>query len=317
MQTITVRNFFEDNKEIFNLRLLAGERGLDNPITVPEVQRPSLALAGFLKKFAYKRIQVLGYCEIEYAKSIRPDIFQENITALLETGIPCLVVTKNLSPPEVLVSLCDRLGVPLLVADFPTVRFISCATDYLVSLFAPTIEVHGSMMDVYGVGILLRGKAGIGKSECALALVKKGHRLIADDTVRITRREPNTLIATPSKLGGNFMEIRGVGVIDIEKLFGIRAITPKKEIELVVTLTPWNEIGEKLERIGEKYRHTELLGVSVPEIILPLSPGKSVSTLTEVIATNHMLKTRGENSAREFVKRVRQSLETEDEQEQN
>ena len=313
MQTTTVRNFFEDNKEIFNLRLLAGEQGLDNPITVPEVQRASLALAGFFKDFAYKRIQVLGYCEIEYAKSIQPDTLQKNITALLKTGIPCLVITKNLSPPEVLPPLCDSSSVPLLVTNFPTVEFISCATDYLASLFAPTIELHGSMVDVYGVGILLRGKAGIGKSECALALVKKGHRLIADDTVRITRHKPNTLIATPGKLGGNFMEIRGVGIIDIEKLFGIRAIIPQKEIELVVTLTPWKEIGEKLERIGEKYQHTELLGVPVPEIILPLSPGKSISTLTEVIAMNHMLKTHGENSAKEFVKRVRQSLKTESE----
>ncbi len=305
--TIKVNELIRSSRRELGLILVAGEKGADKEITTYELQRPGLAIAGYTEHFAERRIQIIGQYEMHFIESLPKDVCIERFKKLLKFPIPCLIFSKNLTPPEGILSLADEYGVPILTTKRGTYELQTDLGDFLQDYFAPQAVFHGSVVDVYGVGLLFRGKSGIGKSECALDLVARGHRLVADDYV-VVKKKGDMLLASSKDNMGHFMEIRGIGIIDVEKLYGIHAIRVQKRIELIVQLVPWNQM-EDYERLGMDMKYTDMLGIRVPEVILPISPGKNISTLSEVIAMNFMLKVYGENPAKTFLDRIQEGME--------
>ncbi len=280
---------------------------MDRVLESHEVQRPSMALMGWFKDFPQHRIQVLGRTEMSYLQSLSPERLVEVVDALFSYEIPCVIVSKGIVPPPAMLEIADRRGVPLFSSKLATVELINKLMMWLDLVFAPRVYVHGTMMDVYGVGMLYTGKSGIGKSECALDLVERGHRLVADDVVEIRKQGENVLIASGTSLLGHHMEIRGVGIIDIEKLFGVRAIRMQKRVELEVRLVLWDEVKD-YERLGLEEQYTTILGVQIPVVTIPVSPGKNLTAISEVIAMNFMLNVYGESPAKSFVERLNEEL---------
>ena len=304
---LTVQKFFDDKRDQLILTLLAGDKGLDNEITRRIMQRPSLLLAGYLENFAEKRIQVLGKTEMDYLSNLSEDALRESADNLFRWKIPAIIISKGIAPHPYLVECAEKAGIPLFVSNIPTEEVFSHAGSYLDSFFAPRIGLHGTMVDVYGVGILYTGSPGIGKSECALSLVEKGHRLIADDIVNIKRKSGNVLIASGELKSGFFLEIRGIGIIDIEKLYGIRAVRIQKRLEMQVHLELWDNLRD-YERLGLDETYTTILGVQIPRITIPVSPGKNIAAISEVISMNHMLKVYGHHPAKDFVARMNEVI---------
>jgi len=307
MVEITVKKFYEDKKKKFLLNLVAGVEGLSRKIKRSVVQRPSFILAGYTEDFAEKRLQIMGTTEISYLSSLSPQKARKAVESLFHFPIPALIISKGMSPPDFMVNLAEEKKVPLFVSTLSTEELFTQTTLYLDSVFAPKISIHGTMMDVYGVGILYIGRAGIGKSECALDLVERGHRLVADDVVMLTRRAGQVLIAKGAPNAGHFLEIRGVGIVDIERLFGIRAIRIQKRVELEVHLELWENTDEH-ERIGLDDNYTTCLGVEIPKITIPISPGKNITAISEAIAMNHMLKVYGYHPAKEFMAKMQERM---------
>ncbi len=307
MAALTVEKLIKERREILDMTLLAGSEGVDRAIQTNEIFRPGLALAGYTDRFAYKRVQVFGETELTYLFSLTPKQRIESLEKLTSFPVPVLVVTKGIAPPKEMTEVCDRAKVPLLSTRMSTTDFITRLSTILDNVFAPSITKHGTLVDVYGVGLLYTGKSGIGKSECALDLVERGHRLVADDMVKITRKAQSTIIGQSNELLGHHMEVRGIGVIDIEKLFGIRAIRLQKRVEVEVRLTVW-EGGSQYERLGLEERYTTVLGVEIPVVTIPISPGKNITVISEVIAMNHMLKVYGENAAEALSKRLSERI---------
>ncbi len=307
MERLTIKDFYENRKEALELTLLAGAEGLDKVLESREVQRPSMALMGWYEEFAYQRIQVLGRNEMSYLQSLAKDELKAVVERLFEYNLPCVIISKGIVPPPVMFEIADRRRIPLLSSRLATVDLMNKLSLWLDSYFAPKVYIHGTMMDVYGVGMLYTGKSGIGKSECALDLVERGHRLVADDVVEIKKHSENVLIASGTNLLGHHMEIRGVGIIDIEKLFGVRAIRMQKRVELEVKLVMWEEL-EDYERLGLDTQHNIILGVPIPMVTIPVSPGKSLTAISEVIAMNFMLNIYGENPAVSFVERLNEEI---------
>ncbi|UCC45257.1 MAG: HPr(Ser) kinase/phosphatase [Candidatus Zixiibacteriota bacterium] len=281
--------------------------GLDRRVHNAELHRPGLALAGFFERFANRRVQILGETEMAYMTQLADDQLKDTAEKLFVSGVPMVLISKGLAPPPVFLDVARAHNTAVYSSRLTTAVLSARLSAYLDNLFAPTTNVHGTLIDVYGVGLLYTGKSGIGKSEVALDLVERGHRLVADDVVRISKVAPDVLIGTGSELLGHHMEIRGVGIIDIEELFGIRAIRLQKRIEVEVRLTLWEDT-ESYERLGVDDKYTAVLGVQIPILYIPISPGKNITVISEVIAMNHMLKVYGENSALEFSKKLSQRL---------
>ena len=308
MADITVEKLTETRKQDLDLTLLTSNRdGLKKIISNPELHRPGLALTGFHERFASKRVQILGETEATYLSQLSEDRLKVISSKLFDFGLPLVIITKGIAPPTGFIEAADSSGTCVFSSKLTTAELTTKLSAYLDHLFAPSIMVHGSLMDVYGVGLLYTGKSGIGKSEIALDLVERGHRLVADDVVKITRAAPDVLIGNSSELLGHHMEIRGIGIIDIEELFGIRAIRLQKRIEVEVNLTLWSET-EEYERLGLEDKITKVLGVEIPIVRVPISPGKNITVISEVIAMNHMQKVYGENAALEFTKKLSQTL---------
>ncbi|UCD64553.1 MAG: HPr(Ser) kinase/phosphatase [Candidatus Zixiibacteriota bacterium] len=308
MTTITVEKLLQKRGQELELTLLNGnEKGLGKVIHNAELHRPGLALTGFYERFANKRIQILGETEMAYIGRLSSERLCEICGKLFEFNIPTMIISKGITPPFELIEAADKFDTGVFSSRLSTAELTNRLSAYLDHVFAPTINVHGTLVDVYGVGLLYTGKSGIGKSEVALDLVERGHRLVADDVVKITKVAPDVIIGTGSELLGHHMEIRGVGIIDIEELFGIRAIRLQKRIEVEVNLTLWSETDD-YERLGVEDRRTTVLGVGIPIVHVPISPGKNITVISEVIAMNHMLKVYGENSALEFTKKLSQTL---------
>lgn len=308
MADITVEKLTESRKQDLDLTLLTSNSdGLKKIISNPELHRPGLALTGFYERFASKRVQILGETEATYLSQLSEDRLKEISRKMFDYGLPLVIITKGIAPPEGFIKAADLSGTCVFSSKLTTAELTTKLSAYLDHLFAPSIMVHGSLMDVYGVGLLYTGKSGIGKSEIALDLVERGHRLVADDVVKITRAAPDVLIGNSSELLGHHMEIRGIGIIDIEELFGIRAIRLQKRIEVEVNLTLWSET-EEYERLGLEDKKTKVLGVEIPIVRVPISPGKNITVISEVIAMNHMQKVYGENAALEFTKKLSQTL---------
>lgn len=281
------------------LNLVTDPQGLARPIHEPTVNRPGLLLAGFNEYFAEHRVQVMGSVERHYLNSLPPEVRRERLAAFFARPIPCLVLCRGYQPDEVILELATAAGIPVFVSHGVTMDFISQATLALEELFAPTEIMHGSMVDILGIGVLIMGAPGIGKSECAVGLIERGYALVADDCTLLRLRDGRHLIGTSLQLGRNYMEVRGIGIVDVPAMFGVKAIRTEKQLDLVVTLRHWEEVKE-IERVGDIVNKMEILGVPVPRMTIPIRPGRDVARLVEVAAFHTKLQVLGYNPARAF-----------------
>lgn len=280
------------------LTALTGELELDHPIPDNEVASPGLVLAGYHARFEPLRLHVLGETEITYLESLDPALRRQRLESFFSFPLPAIFITKGLQPPEPLLTLAVEHRIPVLRTPMRTAEFYHAIKPVLEEAFAPRTTMHGSLADVYGVGLLFVGKSGIGKSECVLDLIERGHRLVADDVVKITRRG-DVLIGNGHEMAQHHMEIRGVGLIDISALFGTRATRQQKRIEVVVQLEPW-ESTTSVDRTGLQREEVSILGLSIPKVVVPLNPGKNITVIAEVVAMTVLLRYGGVDMAAVF-----------------
>lgn len=307
MAALTVEELFEGRGEALRLELLTEGSNLQKVIEEPSISSPGLVLAGFIHRFPPGRLQVLGETEISFLQSLDPDGLLGALTAFFGLEMPAIIITKGLEFPPLLIEVASANGVPVFRSVLKTGELYRRLQPYLEEQFAPTITLHGSLADVYGVGLLFMGRSGIGKSECVLDLIERGHRLVADDMVVVTRRGPDILIGRGHELQRHHMEIRGVGIIDIPTLFGVRAVRQQKRIELVVQLEEWND-RHFYDRTGLENDEIEILGITIPRVTIPLNPGKNITVIAEVVAMNHLLKYTGIHSAALFNRRLQEAM---------
>jgi len=304
--SVQVSELFEAAGDRLRLRLIAGARGLDRSISQPRVQLPGLALAGFLPQLHPDRVQVLGNSEVSYLGTLGEAAAHAATSAVAGAGVACFVVTNGNDAPVVLVESAEAAGVPLFGSALRTADFIDAATAWLEIRLAPELILHGDLVEMHGLGVLILGKSGIGKSEAALELVSRGHRLVADDVVQVKRISPEVVRGAAAQLLEHHMEIRGVGVIDVEALFGTLATLDERQIDLVVELVDWPGAPDRLGLVEERYA---LLEVELPLVRLPVRPGRTIAMLIETAARNHLLRRRGRHTASELAERVDRELE--------
>jgi len=303
MEGITVGQLLSDRGKDLKLEIVAGNQGLEKKINTFDVNRPGLALSGYMGYFMHNRVQILGGAEITYLAALSPQERVEAINRIFHYDLPCVIITRSQEIPLEMREIAEKRAIAVLRTSLSTTPFIHQLTAYLDFVLAPQITIHGTLVDVYGVGLLYTGEAGIGKSECALDLVERGHRLVADDVVMIKRRGQGILIGYANEVLQHHIELRGVGIIDIATIFGIRGIRFRKRVEVEVRLKRWEE-NESYERTGLEEKTTTLLGVEIPVIIIPLVPGKNITVISEVIAMNHLLRISGYRTPEEFNKRL-------------
>ncbi len=306
MKEITVQDFFDAKKKDLALSLITEPETLNKKLSSPHVNRPGLALAGYLEVFSNDRVQVFGETEVRYLQSRNEDELITCIRDMFKTDIPCIIVSKGLTLPPVVEHIANDLNIALLSSRLSTINLIEHLSRYLHDVFALEKTVHATLVDVFGLGILLTGKSGIGKSECALDLVHRGHSLVGDDLVTL-RYLDDQLLGRPGREFGHFMEIRGVGFVNAERMFGIERTRRQKAIDLQIELMPWQE-NMDYERIGLVNNYAEHLGVKIPIIYLPVSPGKNVSVIVEVAAMNMILKGVGYDAAEDFNRKVNEEI---------
>jgi HPr kinase/phosphorylase len=307
-RSITVGFLFEAVKDRLKLVLLNGQNGFGNEIKDKNLHRPGLALAGYVGLFTYDRVQIVGNTEIRYLNSLDPEQRHTAFTKLFEFQVPCIFLTNgNLMEAELLEAAAAK-SIPVFGTELSTTKLSYFLADFLDDQFAPQLVVHGSLVDVYGVGVLLVGRSGIGKSEIALDLVERGHRLVADDVVMITRKGEGILIGAGTDLVKHFMEVRGLGLLDVRSMFGIRAIRYQKRVEVIVELEDW-KADEDYTRTGLDNPVFSILDVEIPHVRLPIFPGKNVTVITEVISLNYLLRHYGYDSAKVLAKRLEGMIE--------
>lgn len=309
MKSITVKEFYDSLKDKLKLHLIAGEKGLDRNITVAEINRPGLALAGYFKYFASKRVQVIGKVEITYLETLSAEERKRQIRKLLEEDIPCCIVARNYIPPKELIEESNKFSIPLFRSPLITMVLLNKATIFLADWFAPVTSITGDLVEIYGVGTLLRGESGVGKSECALSLIKRGHRLIADDIVKVKLRGGDTLVGSGSHLTRHHMEIRGLGIINVQTLFGAGCIREDKRIDIAITMEEWDPKKE-YERLGLEEQKFNILGIDIPYVVIPVRPGRDVALLVEVACLNQRLKWLGFHSAKDLNKKLIDLMKT-------
>ena len=292
----------DDDAASLGLVLLSGADGIANVVDRPRIQKPGLALAGFLEYIHPGRIQVLGKSETSFLTERAPAERSRIVSQLCRQGVSCFVLTAGLEPPEELLDETERQGVPLLRTELSSSTTIERLTRYLEDKLAPRSVVHGVLLDVYGLGVLLIGDSGVGKSECAIDLVVRGHRFVSDDIVEI-KRLGDTLVGTGPELTRYHMELRGVGIINVKDLFGVASVRLTKFVEFVLKLDPWKP-GKKYDRLGLDDNGYEILGITLPYIEMPVGPGRNLSVLIEVAARNHLLKLKGYHPARELARKL-------------
>lgn len=303
MQTLTVGEAFSQYGEKLDLSLVAGEVGLSNKLVSSDVHRPGLALAGFVGMFTFDRVQVLGNTEMLYISSLEAERVEQVLSTVFQFEIPCLVVTDGNDVMPILKELAERHSIPLLKTPSSTTKFAHLLSLYLDDFFAPNTALHGSLVDVYGIGLLLMGRSGIGKSEIALDLVERGHRLVADDVVLLSRTIRGILVGMSGEALRDHMEIRGLGILNVRNMFGVRAVRVQKRVEVVVKLVEWND-STTFDRIGLEEDWVSVLDVEVPQVTVPIYPGKNITVIAEAIAMNHQLKIQGYHTAHEFNRRL-------------
>jgi HPr kinase/phosphorylase len=303
MNDLTVKILFEDNQKRLKLEILNNKASFNKKIKEREVHRPGLALSGFVDVFTYNRVQIIGNTELAYLETLSPTKREASLRKVFEFDIPCIVITDNNCPAEDFISIANEKKITIFRSVFSTTHVIQILSSFLEEVFAPFTSVHGSLVDVYGIGVLITGRSGIGKSEVALDLVERGHGLVADDVVNLRRRTVGILIGSCSETLSHHMEIRGIGIIDVRRIFGIRAIRFQKRVQVELHLEIWEE-GKDYDRTGLEENQIEYLGVSIPIVSLPIFPGKNITVLAEVIALNQLLKLYGHYSAKEFNERL-------------
>jgi HPr kinase/phosphorylase len=299
--TVTARELLDSMGERLVLRLVAGARGVDRAVAVPRVQQPGLALAGFLPQLHPDRIQVLGNSEIAYLQTLDPDGARRAVRGVAQARVACFVVTNDAPPPSELVDEAERADVPLIACRLATGTFIPLVTRWLEERLAASTSLHATFVEVGGLGVLITGRSGIGKSEVALDLVTRGHRFVADDVVIVRRLDPSVLRGRAGELQTHHMEIRGLGIIDVEAMYGRLATLDEHEIDLVVELIDWTD---DVDRLGITEAVHELLGVSLPLVRIPVTAGRSLGLLIETAVREQMLRRRGHHAAVAFVERV-------------
>lgn len=307
MNSIKVGRLLEESGAELKLELLAGRAGLERKITHERVQKHGLVLAGFFRHIHPERIEVFGNTEMEYFSTLTPERQGEIAEGLFSQQLACLVVTKGLPIPPCMVESAERHGCPLMSTPMLSSDFIVRVQDVLAEALTAQTSLHGVLLDVFGVGILLLGKSGIGKSECALDLVMRGHRLVADDIVDIKRKKFDSVYGSGSAIIKHHMEIRGLGIINIKDLFGIAAVRDRKKIEMVVELVEWDPAME-YDRLGIEVRTHSILEVEIAKITVPVRPGRAMATLIEVAARNQLLKFQGYHSARTFQEQLNREI---------
>lgn len=297
--SLAIEDLLKEEEYGLDLKLVAGERGLSHRIYSSRIQKPGLALTGYTEHLHPDRLQVLGNTEISYLRQLSEHRAIAAIGKLCSFPISCFIITKGLEPPGFLTMETEKAGIPLLVTSHQSSTFISLITKFLEERLLPTTHIHGVLVDVLGVGVLLLGKSGIGKSECALDLVIRGHRLVADDIIYIKKKMPAALVGQAGETIQHHMEIRGLGIINIKDLYGVSSIREKKIIDLVLELIEWDPVQE-YDRLGIDDQVYTILGVGLPHLKIPVRPGRNLTSIIEVAARNFLLKGMGYHSAREF-----------------
>lgn len=294
-----VRDLYEQHKNPLGLEIVAGESGLDRYIEIPEVQRPGLALSGYLENYPVRRLIVFGKVEILYLRELDPLTRIQRLRGILSPHSPGIIIARDYRPPKELVELCNKEGIALFCSTVPTMPLVSKLIILLNEEFSSSITLHGTLVEAFGVGMLIQGDSSVGKSEAALGLVERGHRLISDDVVRVKVREGLYLEGSGPELTRHLMEIRGIGIINVAHLYGAVCVRDDKSLDIVVKLEDWDD-KSFYDRVGLDERVTEILGIKLPNHILPVKPGRDVVLLLETIALNHRLKEMGYHSAKEF-----------------
>lgn len=304
---LTVEQLLKDEGKRLDLKLLSGHEGLKNPIEITDLNRPGLAFAGFDTVFSSDRIQILGLTEVSFLKSLPESETLKRLEKIFKFRIPCVIVTTKQDVFPELLDLSNRHNIPVLWTSLTTSRFCSFLTSYLDKWFAPEVEIHGGLMDIYGMGVLIIGKSGVGKSECEIELIERGHRLVADDVVVISRIARNILVGRSRDLMKYHMEARGLGIIDVVSLFGIGSVREEKKISMQITLEKWIE-GKNYDRLGIDEQTVTILDVTIPSYIIPVETGRNLGILVEVATLLQRLKNTGKNPARDLNDRLIQQL---------
>ncbi|MEA1927646.1 MAG: HPr(Ser) kinase/phosphatase [Candidatus Auribacterota bacterium] len=307
MKGITVSQFYDSLKEKLGLKLVAGDKGLKRKILISEINRPGLILTGYEKYFANRRGQVLGKVEITYLRGLSSEKRKERIGILFRQKIPFCIIARNYRPPRELLSEANKSGIPIFRSSMITTRLLNLCMISLEEMVAPSTSVISNLVEVYGVGVIIKGKSGVGKSECTLSLVERGHRLVSDDYIYVRLMEGTYLLGEGSELTRFHMEIRGLGIIDVRTLFGVGCVRQRKRIDLAVTLEPWDPEKE-YERLGLDDDFISILGIKIPHIILPVGPGRDLALLIEVAALNHRIKLMGYHSAKVLDSDIRERI---------
>jgi HPr kinase/phosphorylase len=308
MNTLMVQELEKDREHRLELTLMAGRKGINKKITHSQVQKMGLALTGFIQFINPERLQIIGNTEMAYFKTLAPGVQEKVIHQMCSLSLSCLVITRGLEIPELLLREADEKGIPVFRTNLRSFDFIEQVTKFLEEKLASSSSLHGVLIDVYGVGVLILGKSGIGKSECALDLILRGHRLVADDMVHIQKRSPSSVIGSGFEVIQHHMEIRGLGIINIRSLFGVEAIREKKKIELVLELMEWDTHRE-YDRLGFEEEKFSILGIELPMLRIPVTPARNLTTIIEVAVRNHLLKVMGYDSALEFEKKLLRKME--------
>lgn len=306
-ESITVKYFYDSIKDKFKIKLLSKEIGFDKLITTKDLHRPGLALSGFLDSFSYERVQIFGNNEIKFLSHLTKEEQKKSFTKFFNFKVPCIIFADKNKPSKLFLEFANKNKTAVFGSPFPTTKTSYLINDFLDDQFATRISIHGSFVDVYGAGILFVGKSGIGKSEVALDLIERGHRLVADDVIILTKKGENILMGAGTNLVKHFMEIRGLGLINVEKMFGIRAIRHQKRLEIVVELEFWDK-KQNYTRTGLDEETITISGVDIPYVRLPIIPGKNITVISEVISLNYLLKHYGYDSAKLFEKKLNLQL---------
>ena len=301
-----------DVMEKFDLELVSGQEGIGRYITTSDISRPGLEMAGYFTHYPSNRVQLLGKTELSFFEMLPAADRRDRMMRLCAQNTPAIIISRELDIPQELIEASEENHVPVMKTRLTTTSFSSRLTNFLESKLAPTTAIHGVLVDIYGIGVLLIGKSGVGKSETALELVKKGHRLVADDCVEIRQESESTLIGSPPPLLEHLLEIRGIGIIDIMTLFGASAVRPYKRISLVVELEIWDS-EKTYDRLGLDEEKMRIIDMDLTKLTIPVQPGRNVSVIIEVAAMNYRLKRMGINAAQEFSRRLDDMIASNDE----
>lgn len=302
-----VEEFFRKYESPLGLQLVAGMKGLVKPIKVPEAHRPGLGLSGYLKGHIPKRLIVFGKNEIEYLRDLEKEERIQRLDSILTSYTPAVIVARRYRPPRELIQVCEKKEIPLFRTEMSAMNLLTKLTLILSEEFAPSSTCHGSLVEVFGLGVLIQGSSSVGKSETALGLIERGHRLIADDVVKVMKREGNYLEGTGTQLTKHIMEIRGIGIINVAHLYGAVCVRDSKSIDIVVYMEAWDD-QNSYERVGLEEKSCDILDCSIPFYVLPVKPGRDVVLLLETVALNHRLKQMGLNSAKEFSDKLHETI---------